>query len=249
MDPAELLTRHGLPTAGLEPMAGGLVNRAWRTARHVVRVGPNADHPREARLASAARALGVATPPAVAAGSGYSIWERWPGAPPSEPGRVPTATWNALLDDLDRVHAAPLEPRPADAPSSWRGRPAWVEASQPAARWSTAERQQLERLLAAERPLAHPAFVHGDAFAANVLVDADGGYVGIVDWGCAGWSSLEHEAARLEDAALDLARERWRRDLDIELVRALRVDLLLEVAARGFATFDAVRRLLRHAVG
>ncbi|MEJ2292811.1 MAG: aminoglycoside phosphotransferase family protein [Deinococcales bacterium] len=247
MDAADLLRRHGLPTVGLEPVAGGTVNRTWRTEGHVVRIGDAADHAREAALARHARRIGLATPRAVAHGASYSIWERLPGTSAAVFGPVPDATWDRLLDDLERLHRHPLEARPVDAPTTWRGRTEWVDRTQERACWTAAERSSLLRILDAERPLRHPAFVHGDAYGGNVLVDGKGCYVAVLDWGCAGWSALEAECARLEDPALVLALERWASDLDLSLVWAMRLELLLEVTHLGRADAGAVRRALDEA--
>lgn len=243
MDPAALLERHGLPCEGLEPLPGGTVNRVWRTPTHVLRIAARTDHAREARLASAARRAGIATPAVVAWGHAYSIWERWDGQRASAFGRVPPSTWATLLTELDALHHHPLEAA-APVPEGWRGRIDLVARTRARARWSPRERWTLERVLGTTREVRDPTFVHGDAYGDNVLVDAKGTYLGIIDWGCSGWSTLEAEAARLEDDALTLALERWHEHLDVALVWAMRLDLLLEVAFHGRTPFDRVRSLL-----
>ena len=102
----------------------------------------------------------------------------------------------------------------------------------------------LRRALGTNRPLHHRAFVHGDAWADNVLVDNAAGYIGIIDWGCARWAVLEEEAARLETPALELALERWKRRLDLPLLYGLRLELLLTVALQGRGSPGYARRTL-----
>jgi len=233
VDPATLLARHGLPTAGLKPVPDGTTAEIWRTDRHVLRIGATIDHQRETRIALGALAAGVHTATPVAHGAGYSIWERLPGRAASQVRTVPTPTWSALLADLERLHASPPEPRTHDAPTTWRGTPALIDRTRAWAHWTEPERRVLRRALGSKRPLRHPAFVHGDAWADNVLVDNTAGYVGIIDWGCARWAVLEEEAARLETPALELALERWKPQLDLRLLYGLRLELLLTVALQG----------------
>ena len=244
MDPATLLARNGLPTTGLHAVPDGTTADIWQTDLHVLRIGAAIDHQRETRTARGALAAGVHTTRPVTHGTGYSIWERLPGAPANQVRSVPTTTWGALLADLERLHANPPESPPANAPTTWRGTPALIDRTRHWAHWTETERRVLHRALGTTRPLHHPDFVHGDAWARNVLVDQDGGYIGIIDWGCARWSALEEEAARLEDPALDLALERWKRRLDLPLLFALRLDLLLAVALQGRGSPDYARHTL-----
>jgi aminoglycoside phosphotransferase (APT) family kinase protein len=246
MTPAEILGRHGLPSDHLEELSGGTVNRAWRTRSFVLRVGV-ADHAREARLAQAARARGMRTARPVAWCEGYSIWERLRGACASDFDSLPIGTWEALLDDLERLHAWPPEPRPATTPDQWRGKVGLVERTQEGAGWTQGERVALRRLLGQRLPIGNPFFIHGDAYAGNVMVDEFGAYLALVDWGCAGWGSLEGECARLEEDALELARRRWANRLDSALVERIRLDLFLEVASLGRLPFDRVRAQLDRA--
>lgn len=241
---ATLLRRHGLPTDALRPVAAGTVNEVWTTAAHVLRVGPASDHAREARLALAALELGIRTARPVAWGEGYGVWERLPGRTAGEAGAVAPEAWRALLDDLARLHRTPLEPPPSAPQAPWRGRPQLVDRTQSGAGWSAEERERLRRALSREHPLRRPAFVHGDAFGANVLVDEAGGYLALLDWGCAGWASLEAEMARLEDEALAPARRRWEGRFDAALLWAMRLDLFLEAAERGRLSPVRVRSVL-----
>lgn len=149
-----------------------------------------------------------------------------------------------LLGDLERLHADPPEARPHHLPTKGRGTPALVDRTQQWAHWTERERSVLHRALGTMRPLHHPVFVHGDAWARNVLVDKNGRYVGIIDWGCARWTTLEDEAARLEGPALDLALERWKPDLDLPVLYGARLELLLNVALQGRGSPDYVRHTL-----
>ena len=244
MDPASLLARHDLPTTGLQAVPYGTTADIWRTERHVLRIGAAIDHRRETCIARAALAAGVHTATPIAHGTAYSIWERLPGTPANHARSVPTTTWNALLTDLERLHATPPEARPHNAPSTWHGTRALIDRTQEWAHWTERERGVLHRALGTNRPLHHPAFVHGDAWAHNVLVDANGSYVGIIDWACARWAALEEEAARFEIPALDLALERWKTRLDLPVLYGLRLELLLTVALQGRGSPGHVRRTL-----
>lgn len=187
---------------------------------------------------------GVRTPRPVAWEATYSIWDRVAGRTAASLGAVRGSTWNALLDDLELLHANPLEPRRVAAPTVWEGRMHLVESTQARAKWTQGELTAFRRILGSRQPLRNPAFVHGDAFARNVLVDEQGEYAALIDWGCAGWSSLETECARLEPDALELALRRWRGRLDMPLLLRIRLDFFLEVAALSRISFDEVRNVL-----
>lgn len=220
------------------------MTEVWATKQHVVRLGVATDHAREAWLANSAIDAGVRTARAVAWGDGYSIWQRLPGKSVSESRCVSDSVWNELLDDLERLHRRPPEPRPCTAQKDERLHGiGLIELSRERARWTKSEVESLTKLLG--EPRQHRlVFVHGDAYAGNVLVDKQGSYVALIDWGCAGWGSLEAECARLEDGALEVAKQRWVDQLDLGLLELLRLDLLIEVLVRGRVGADAVREQL-----
>jgi aminoglycoside phosphotransferase (APT) family kinase protein len=85
-------------------------------------------------------------------------------------------------------------------------------------------------------------FAHGDVYRLNLLVDGNGRYAGILDWGAAGWTALETEVAVMDGPAPALAR--WGSRLDPELLRRARLNLSLKVAGAGRAPFGVVRALL-----
>ena len=64
----------------------------------------------------------------------------------------------------------------------------------------------------------------------------------MIDWGNAQWHAKEREYAWLEDDALEIALTRY--DLDLELLYALRLELLLFVGQFGRVTLGDVRRVL-----
>ncbi|RIH89529.1 Phosphotransferase enzyme family protein [Calidithermus terrae] len=248
-DPAELLRRHGLCPAGeacaLTPARHGLVNRVFLGERYVVRIAKNplADHAREARLALAALKRGVRTARPLAWGQGYSIWERLPGHSLKEVGKARPELWDELLADLEKIHAGPLEPGPTP-PRLWKsGDSSHAEATRAEAGWSAEELEFFRAALETPHPV-RPAYVHGDAFGENIVADEGGGYVGLIDWGCAGWQSLEYECSRLEEEALELALKRWP-DLDLELLWKARLDLFLLLARYGRLPFAEVRRMMQ----
>lgn len=202
----------------------------WATQDHVVRLGSVTNHAREARLALAALKSGVRTPRPVAWGEDYGIWERLPGSPPSRGMTVKPRAWQTMLGDLALLHAHPLEDlNEAIASQAWRGRSWLIEATQEAG-WTSTDRARLLTVLDEPAVNVPPVFVHGDAYSRNILLNEHGEYVAILDWGCAGWLSLETKCARLEDDALHLACEWWADRLDLQLVWRMRLDLFLEIA-------------------
>lgn len=248
MNAAEALRSHRLPSDGLEPVRGGTVNEVWATRRHLVRVGRAADHPREARLANRAAELGVRTARAVAWGYGYSIWERLPGTSISQERTVRESVWGELLDDLEVLHERPLEPYRSELRVDKTLAPRLIRLSEERAQWTRSERNLIDGLLSRRSARRGPTFIHGDAYARNVLINEDGAYVAIIDWGCTGWASLEGECARLEDDALELAKQRWRDRLDIGLLERLRLELVLQVLVEGRIGVEAVRQQLETAI-
>lgn len=236
-DPAALFRRHGLDPSGLRPASAGYVNRVWLADSAVLRVGP-ADHGRESHVALGALAAGVRTARPLAWGEGYSLWERLPGEH-ADLFTLSTAVWDEVLDDLERLHAHPPEPRVARTSNLWTGEPGTV--GETAAEWSPAEERRLLDLLSTPYPLSAPVFVHADVYSHNVLVH-QGRYSGLIDWGNAGWATLEHEVATMDDPGPALAR--WGERLAPGLLWRLRLNLLLKVARDGRIGFGRVRQVL-----
>lgn len=248
MEPHELLEHHGLSALGFQTSPQGHTNHVYLTDTHVLRVSrpelaEYLDHVREARLALGALEVGVSTAVPVAWSTTYSIWERLPGAVLGSAEAYSAAVWSALLDDLERLQAHPLEPKSEKAPYTWTGDTTLI-AKADAASWTLAERALLTDLLVTPHPVGDSVFIHGDAYADNVLVDSNGGYTGLIDWTHARWGPLEAECAVLEDEALDLALSRWTGRLDASLLLKMRLNLLLEVAGYGRVSFDRVRLVM-----
>lgn len=242
----ELLGKHGFPARDLEPLQGGTVNEVWTTKQHVVRIGSATDHHREARLADAAVRVGVRSPNAVAWGEGYSIWPRLPGTSLQQARNVSRLVWQELLNDLERLHDQPLEPSPWSPPrNDTVGASRLIEQSNEHAQWTKLELDSLIGLLTLQRPQHKSAFIHGDAYAGNILVDERGAYLALIDWGCAGWASLEAECARLENDALEIAKRRWGDMLNVGLLELLRLEFLLQILIQGRVGTGAVREQLR----
>lgn len=242
--PLDYFGKHGLKVGEVRPAGMGHINRVFMSERYVLRLGDEgSDHAREARLALAALERGIRTARPVAWGRNYSIWERLEGTSYRHTEVRASVPWSALLDDLEVLHAHPLEPKPQDFPKFWSAEVGVITETQGRAAWTKSERTLLLHALG-EYPIRNPAFVHGDAYGDNVIVSPAGLYLGVIDWGCAGWQALEAEASRLEDGALELALERWQ-DLDLALLWKLRVDILLRVAALGRLSFASVRSAVR----
>ncbi len=248
-EPGNYLRAHGVPLDGLRAASGGTNNRVYWTDTHVLRIGAGTDHAREAAIAEGALRAGVRTARPVAWAADYSIWERLPGVPVRTLAdrRVAAGAWPDLLNDLERLHASPPEPVPASLPEAWAGDVRLVDWTQRLAGWSEEERSTIASLLGTHVPAATWRFCHGDAWADNVLVDSDGRYTGLVDWGCAGWQPLEQEASRLEDPALELAVERWP-GLDLALCWKMRLEVMLLAAVQRQTWFDDIRDILAQAV-
>jgi aminoglycoside phosphotransferase len=212
---------------------------------YVLRISRNtvlADHAREARLAQAAVKIGVKTAACVAFGQDYSIWKRLPGVR-SNRNTSPAKLWDSLLDDLEKLHANPLEVAPENLSEEWVSHEVWIERTQNMADWSAPERKKLESFLIAKHPITQHLFIHGDAWQDNVL-EFEGCYEGLIDWTGAGWSSLEFECSRLEQPALDLALTRWKSKIDVELMLKMRLELLLRVGTLRRVDWAVVRDIM-----
>lgn len=238
MRPERYFARHGLSTEGLRRAGTGFSNEVWLADAAVLRLGPTTRHAHEARVACGALAAGVRTARPLFWGRGYGLWERLEGEVPPQ---VTPQVWEAVLDDLERLHACPPSPRPRRA-APWRGEPGWAARTQTQAGWTPGERAELARCLGTPYPVASPTFIHGDVYRLNLLVDVGGRYAGLLDWGLAGWGALEAEVAVMDDPAPALTR--WGDRLDPELLRRARLNLRLKVAGAGRVPFSRVRALL-----
>jgi Phosphotransferase enzyme family len=253
--PLEVFKRHGLRVRDLEVAQQGLNNAVWLTEEFALRVsrGNNVNHPREASLALHALSLGIRTAKPLFWEREYSIWERLAGDSAKPP--QPRPVWEAVLDDLERLHANP--PESAPALEDWVQHPfPWDRTPSPSGIWD-GDRRLLETEFAAQlepsertrilelfqpQRIERLYFLHADAFAANIQV-LNGEYIGLIDWGNAQWHCLEREFAWMEDGALELALERY--DLNLELLMAMRLELLLKVGVHERATIAEVRSALR----
>jgi aminoglycoside phosphotransferase len=245
LTPKDIFERHKLKFKTFEPAGAGYDNHVFMSEDYVLRISRNntvADHAREARLAQAALKLGVKTAACVAFGQDYSIWKRIPGNR-SDRETSPQSLWEALLNDLEKLHAQPLETSPLDLPVEWISHEVWIERTQNMAGWDMGERKALENILISKHPIKHQVFIHGDAWQDNVL-EFNGSYAGLIDWTGAGWSSLEFECSRLEKPALELALTRWRAKLDVELMFKMRLELLLRVGTLRHMDWFAVREIM-----
>jgi hypothetical protein len=243
----KVLLEFGLEPEAVQVTAEGLGNRAILTEHFVVRIAKDTskayqDHERECRITLHMIDAGVRTARPVAWTRHYSVLERIPGRAIGRGGVASDAVWNELLNDLERVWANPAEPKRELEP--WVGKVALLEEPSVLGALTPQERELIRGIIGQSRVIQHPTFVHGDAFSENVMVN-HGEYAAIIDWGMAGWRSLEHEFAALSDRAYTLGLERYRDQLDLPFLAALRLNIGLEVAARGFLSWDVVQQLLR----
>lgn len=254
INPLEYFARHALEVRGVERATAGLSNTVWLTEDYALRVSKSnrVDHGLEARLALHALTLGIRTTKPLFWAEGYSIWQRVAGdhATPPQPRQV----WDALLDDVETWHANPpfpatrledwvQKPFPHDraptAPGVWDADPRLL-SSEFAVQLKETELNRIAGLFKPRR-LERLHFLHGDMFAGNIIV-RDGQYAGLIDWGNAQWHAKEREYAWLEDDALAIALTRH--DFDLELLYALRLELLLFVGQLGRVTVGDVRHVL-----
>ena len=241
--------RHGLPAGGpfgrlpstgvintIVTIGDGLLLRLPKDAPEGWR-----DTLTESVAVPAAMAAGVRTPGLVAFDEAcdivavpYGIYEWWhlsDGEPTTDEG------WRALGRDLALLHAGvgPADcPDPLgrlDAPGRWCSADE-VLAALPGLGEGARTRlgevlRQLEPAVQAWEASGVRRFVHNDLKATNLLVDSDGGYAALLDWGDAGWSDptidlrtlppermptlLEgyREVHGLDDEATFLDRLRW----------------------------------------
>lgn len=242
VDPASFFARYGLPLAGLHRVNTGYCNEVWMTDTAVIRLGASTDHAFEASVALGALAAGVQTARPLAWGDGFSVWQRLPGGPPRAE-QLTRALWDAVLADLERLHARPPVLPIARTHDVWTGDASLVDRTHSRAAWTAEEYATLRALLSEPYPLTAPVFVHGDVYSPNILVDDQGLYAGLIDWGNARWATLEHECACLDDMTVAFAR--WRGHLNLGLVWRVRLELLLYLAAKtGRVPFTAVRNVL-----
>ncbi|NJK46668.1 MAG: phosphotransferase [Pleurocapsa sp. SU_196_0] len=248
VNPIQIFNAHGLEVSGLHAATQGLNNAVWLTDSHVLRVAKNdaTNHELEARIALHALSIGIRTARPLHWTRAYSIWERLPGGS-ARPPQQPLMVWEALLDDLERLHAHP--PEAAPRVETWAQLPfPWDRPPSPAGVWDGDERllendfalrlepRERARILELFQPheMEKLYFLHADAFSANIQV-LNGAYIGIIDWGNAQWHALEREYAWMEDGALELALQRY--PLNLDLLYAMRLELLLKVGAYGRATW------------
>lgn len=246
MQPLDYFTKHTLAAHNLTQVQKQSVNLVYLTDDFVLRLtrpelAGRVNHEREAELGLRAIELGLKTAKPVAWGAGYSIWERLPGGALTQPETCSPEIWHELLDTLESLHQNPLERQiPVDA---WTGDPSLTEKTQELAHWTPDEKEQLTILLGKPHTVKTPCFIHGDAYPDNIIV-ADNIFVGLIDWGNAGWQALEAECMSLDDAALELALKRWHERLDLPLLWKMRLNLLLEVATYGRIPISEARAIL-----
>lgn len=226
---AAIALRAGIPQSPIERLhSTGVVNAVWAVGdRWVVRV-PRADDDSVAETmaervaAPLAFAAGVRTPRLVLFDDTrelvpvpYTVFERADGVPLGtlsiDHAHAPRL-WEAVGADLARLHAAPVpdfglpsevledpHPRLLALRSNDALRP-------PQLAWFT---DWIARLEPALTPVS-PVLLHDDAHPMNVLVDADGGYAALLDWGDAGVGDPAIEFAAMPLRAVPAALQGYR---------------------------------------
>jgi hypothetical protein len=228
-----ILEQHGLSDT-LSPVSS-LANRVAVGQKYVVRIGGN-QHKREANIALHALRYGIRTATPLFWEANYSIFERLHGTHPN--AQTPNSFWLEFLQDLNILHHNPFEPR-TETSQTWQGGLALLETNT-ALHLSPAELGLAKRLL-----MPHTShnlvFAHGDAWSNNIL-EQNGRYLALLDWGNAAWLPLERELAWLEDAALELALGQF--DVDFWQLAARRLEILLMAAAHGRGNLETIQAWL-----
>jgi aminoglycoside phosphotransferase (APT) family kinase protein len=252
MNLVDYFSQHNLPASNLVSIEKRSVNLVYLTDDYVLRIVrpelmEHVNHEREAELALKAFDKGIKTAKPVAWDKTYSIWERLPGHALRNPETSSPKLWLDLLDTLEHLHQNPLE-LPEKPLNSWVGDSSFIDKTQELALWSDDEKRLLAMFLSESQRIGSPCFIHGDAYADNIMVDDAGNFIGIIDWGNAGWQSLEAECSSLDTSALDLALKRWNHLLDKALLWKMRLNLSLEVASYGRLPIPEVRAVLNQVV-
>jgi hypothetical protein len=193
-DPVDaILSRHGVRGPWARLPSTGVANRIYATADVVLRVAT--DHPEavpdartESVAAPVAHAALIRTPRLLAfddtrdlVDRPYSLWERFHGVSADRlPGCVPEL-WRAVGLELARLHD---RVRACADPCGWLDQP---------------------------EPGPEPQrFVHDDIHAGNVMCTPAGVFLGLIDWGDAGWGDPMCDFAYMPKDALSEALEAYR---------------------------------------
>jgi aminoglycoside phosphotransferase (APT) family kinase protein len=208
-----IAARHAIAGEPVQLAGTGMINDAWRIGDHVLRMIRNASEDpevaREIMVAPLVAAEGVRTPPLVAfdvaagfAPRPYTIYRWVEGALLGESPRDPrelAAAYHALGGELARIarvdpaRLPDLQRRALFDPRAQIQRALVAGAMTPAAADEvTAWLATLEPILGAP---ARETFVHRDIHPWNLMIDAAGELVAIIDWG----------DASIGDPALELA--------------------------------------------
>lgn len=252
MNPVDYFIQHNLLTSNLVAIEKPSVNLVYLTDDYVLRiVRPElieyVNHEREAELGLKAVDKRIKTAKPVAWDKTYSIWERLPGHALKSSEASSPKLWHDLIDTLEQLHQTPLEPLEKPL-TSWTGDSSLIDKTQELALWSNDEKRLLTTFLSEPQRIGSPCFIHGDAYADNIMVDDAGNFTGIIDWGNAGWQSLEAECSSLDTPALNLALKRWNYLLDKALLWKMRLNLSLEVASYGRLPISEVRAVFNEVV-
>jgi aminoglycoside phosphotransferase (APT) family kinase protein len=235
MEHHTLLEQHGLSDS-LLPVSS-LANRVAVGQKYVVRIGGN-QHQREVSIALHALECSIRTAKPLFWGAEYSIFERLHGTHPT--AQTPKGVWLEFFTDLKTLHQNPFEPRVEPA-QTWQGDLALLESHH----LSSAELALAKRLLMPHNS-HNLVFAHGDVWRNNIL-EQNGRYLALLDWGNAGWLPLERELAWLEDAALEVALSEF--DVDFWQLAARRLEILLIAAAHGRGNLKTIQAWLEQVNG
>lgn len=249
MTPEGYLLQHSLVATNLELVGKRSFNEVYISNQYALKISrPETrdwiSHPREAQMALSAIERGIRTPKPIAWGDDYSIWEKVNGETIHNK-QVSESFLYDLLDTLELIHNNPFEPIPNNFEGEWMGDESNVEYARNISDFSAQEIKVIEGALLQPSKYGKPVFIHGDVYADNIFSNLQGEFVAIIDWGNAGWHSLERECAFMDQNIFEASVNRWKDSMDLGLLWKMHVNLLLEILPRGVISVEVVKDAVR----
>jgi Phosphotransferase enzyme family len=248
MTPADYFLQHGLTANNLQLVEKRSLNEVFISDLYALKLSrPETrdwiNHAREAQVALAEIGYGVKTAKPIVWGEDFSIWERINGQT-IHGESVSGSFLSDLLDCLELIHNNPFEPMPNEYERLWIGDQSHVEYASSIHELTREDIRKIEDVLLQPTKISKPVFIHGDVFADNIFSNDQGDFAALIDWGNAGWHSLERECAFMDPNILEAAISRWEASLDQGLLWKIRLDILLEIFPRGVISANSIQEAL-----
>lgn len=248
MIPADYLIQHGLTAENLQLVEKRSVNEVFISDLYALKLSrPETrdwiNHAREAQVALAEIGYGVKTAKPIVWGEDFSIWERIHGQT-IHGDSVTESFLSDLLDCLELIHNNPFEPMPTGYDPFWMGDQSHVEYASSISELTSKDIRKIQDVLLEPTRISRPVFIHGDVYADNIFSNEQGDFTALIDWGNAGWYSLERECAFMDSNILEAATEKWKTSLDLNLLWKMRLNFLLEIFPRGGISVTAIHEAL-----